>query len=182
MIGEGAERVGIECAIPLYVWRTHSFQSWYAALRAAGNRLDEARLKWVHSIKPNANSFVFYWALAVKIFIANENRVKSNEIVIARTHIASSVLYHRGDSIESSKIVLVKEFRSAVNNSKGYVYELPGGSVATAAQVDSLSLAIEELAEETGFHVDASERFVRVRRIVFILFPANNMFFFVQSD
>ena len=45
MIGVGAERRGGERGVPLHVWRTATFQAWYAAARAAGHRLDGARLE-----------------------------------------------------------------------------------------------------------------------------------------
>ncbi|MBI2637598.1 MAG: nucleoside 2-deoxyribosyltransferase domain-containing protein, partial [Candidatus Sungbacteria bacterium] len=44
IIGNGAERAGGECEIPLYIWKTDSFQSWYKNLIGCGNRIDGAKI------------------------------------------------------------------------------------------------------------------------------------------
>ncbi|GAA2490276.1 nucleoside 2-deoxyribosyltransferase domain-containing protein [Streptomyces gobitricini] len=45
-VGHGSRRTGHERAVPLTVWRTQPFQRWYAARRAEGCRLLDARVEW----------------------------------------------------------------------------------------------------------------------------------------
>jgi 8-oxo-dGTP pyrophosphatase MutT (NUDIX family) len=157
MLGEGAERSKGECYVPLFIWNTDSFQSWYSSLKNAGNRLDHAELLW--SFRPGNKKFVFLWVLKVDVFIESENRNKTNEFVLARTDISSVCLWHNtGESVFDKEIVLVKEFRSPANTEDGFVRELPGGSSFTQEE-DPKEVAADEVHEETGFHLK-SERLV----------------------
>ncbi|MEU6314476.1 nucleoside 2-deoxyribosyltransferase domain-containing protein [Streptomyces sp. NPDC047014] len=45
-VGPGAARSGGERAVPLTVWRTEPFRTWYAACRQAGDQLLDARVDW----------------------------------------------------------------------------------------------------------------------------------------
>jgi len=67
MLGDGAERSGGERYVPLFIWNTDSFQSWYAAQTGAGNRLEEAKL--LFNFRPRFKSFVFLWVLHVKVYV-----------------------------------------------------------------------------------------------------------------
>ncbi len=154
-LGAGALREGGECQVPLYIWQTPSFQQWYKNLRQAGNRLDGARVEWTFRVGKN-RSLVFFWALHVDIYVASEDRHKTNEVVIARPDIATVVAYRRGDTLSDTDIVLIKEFRSPVSNSRGFVYEVPGGSSFKPGD-NPRQLAANECSEETGL-VIATER------------------------
>jgi 8-oxo-dGTP pyrophosphatase MutT (NUDIX family) len=91
-LGEGAERRGGECQVPIHIWHTSSFQGWLGAQKAAGNRLDGARVEWAHRV---ANGrFLFGWALKVNVFVASENRNKTNEFVLSRTDISTICAYY----------------------------------------------------------------------------------------
>lgn len=157
-LGAGALRTGGECQVPLHIWQTASFQQWYANLRAVGNRLDGARVEWTFRVGKN-RSIVFFWALHVDVYIASENRHKTNEVVIARPDIAAVLAYRRGETLADTEVVLIKEFRSPVFNNQGFVYEIPGGSSFTPGG-NMRQLAADECREETGLHIDAS----RMRR------------------
>lgn len=150
MIGDGAERTEGERYVPLFIWNTDSFQSWYKSQKDAGNRLDHAELLW--SFRPGNKSFVYTWVLKVDIFVASENRNKSNEFVLARTDISSVLLWNKKDPIEDSEVILVKEFRSPANTKDGFIRELPGGSSAKKEE-DPQEVAADEVHEETGFHI-----------------------------
>lgn len=152
-LGDGALRNDGEVYVPLFIWKTPQFQSWYKNLKIAGNRLDEARLLNHFTIQ---NKFTFCYMLWVKVWIEKEQRHKENEFVLSRTDISSVVAYYKKDN--DIKVVIVKEFRSPVNNESGYVYELPGGS-ASKAGVDPRVNALQELHEETGLQIDNPERF-----------------------
>jgi 8-oxo-dGTP pyrophosphatase MutT (NUDIX family) len=152
-IGEGAHRSGSERAVPLLVWRTDSFQRWFAAQRAAGNTMLGARPVWTFSPGP-ASSPPFYWALHVRMHVLAENRVKSNEVVISRPDISAMVLYRRADTLDEATVVLVREFRSPARTPDGFVHELPSGSGAGPAS--ALGQAVDEVREETGLTVDAA--------------------------
>ncbi|WP_246430656.1 hypothetical protein [Streptomyces rectiverticillatus] len=45
-VGAGSRRTGGEWAVPLTVWRSAPFPTWYADRRAAGDRLLDARVEW----------------------------------------------------------------------------------------------------------------------------------------
>ena len=72
--------------VPLQVFRTASFQSWYRNLKKGkGNRLDDSKLEMEISLKDkNGDLFVFFWALKVNIWLEKEQRFKNNEVVFCR--------------------------------------------------------------------------------------------------
>lgn len=45
-VGPGSARSGGERSVPLTVWRTGQFRTWYAGRREAGDRLLDARVEW----------------------------------------------------------------------------------------------------------------------------------------
>lgn len=153
-LGAGALRSGGERNVPLYIWQTPSFRQWYKNLRQAGNRLDGARVEWTFRVGPKKN-FVFFWALHVDVYIASEDRHKVNEVVIARPDIAAVVAYRHGETLSQTDVVLIKEFRSPASNSRGFVYEVPGGSTFKPGG-NPRQLAADECSEETGLNIDAA--------------------------
>ena len=152
-IGAGAPRRGGEREVPLHVWRTPAFQGWYAALRAAGNRLDGARLEWLCRSGPGRR-WLFMWALRANVHITAEGRNKRSEVVIGRPDAAAVCMYRCAHEPLATQVVLVREFRSAVRNSAGMVLELPSGSSFDEALAPA-EVAVEEVAEETGLRLDA---------------------------
>ncbi|GAA2158505.1 MULTISPECIES: nucleoside 2-deoxyribosyltransferase domain-containing protein [Glycomyces] len=151
MIGGGARRTGGERSVPLHVWRTESFQSWHVAQRDAGNRLEDARVEWTFRVGPERGC-IFYWALHVQMWVAAEERVKSNEVVISRPDTSQVVLYRRGATLEDTTVVLVREFRSPAATKDGFVHELPGGSGTSGTPA---AQAVAEVREETGLAIAA---------------------------
>lgn len=156
-IGHGARRAGGQRHVPLLLWRTASFQRWYAAQAAAGNSLLSARVVWTFRVGPRRRS-VFYWAAHVQVHVAAENRVKANEVVISRPDLSVLALYRPGTTADDSTVVLVREFRSAASGPDGFVHELPGGSGPPdpGADADPAADAAREAAEETGLSIEAS--------------------------
>ncbi len=152
-IGAGAARAGGERHVPLPVWRTASFQAWYAALLAAGNRLDGARVEWVCRGGPGRR-WLFLWALRADVHVTAEGRNKTNEVVLGRPDVAAVVMLRRRPDPPGSEVVLVREFRSAVRNHAGRVLELPSGS-SFEESTPPLQTAAEEVSEETGLRIDA---------------------------
>jgi hypothetical protein len=153
VIGSGARRRDGERGVPLPVWRSDSFQSWYAAQRAAGNTMLRARLVWAFHVGPG-RGFLFYWALHVSMFVAAEDRVKSNEVVISRPDISVLALYKRGATIGDTIVVLIREYRSPASTADAFVHELPGGSGPEGAE--AVEQAVIEAEEETGLAIDVS--------------------------
>jgi len=155
MVGDGVERTAGEREVPLYVWKTPSFQSWYNAQTGVGNRLDHARL--LYNFRPQNKSFVFMWVLKVDVYVAAEQRNKINEFVLSRTDISSVLMYYLGSdphrSLLDYEIVVVNEFRSPASTSTGFITELPGGSSPKVGE-DPRDIAAEEVLEETGFKID----------------------------
>lgn len=156
-IGPGAWRKGGECEVPLFIWRTESFQSWYQNLLAVGNRLDGAELLWIHRVGPH-KSLLALWGLRVKVYFSSENRHKSHEFLISRRDISATMLWRRRENLLDSEVVLIRECRPAARTADGYIHELPGGSTYKEG-VSPHELAGEETWEETGLSFEPS-RFV----------------------
>ncbi|UJR10967.1 hypothetical protein I4U23_015152 [Adineta vaga] len=157
LLGDGAHRKHGEVYVPLFIWKTHQFQSWYSNLKLAGNRLEKAKV--LHHVELKPSKHVFSYILWVKIWIEEENRYKENEFVFARRDISTVVAYYRADDDNDIKIAIVKEFRSPVNNPDGFVYELPGGSAALPTEIDPQVNAQHELEEEVGLVINDLSRF-----------------------
>lgn len=153
MVGEGAERVLGERYVPLFIWETHSFQSWYQSQNEAGNRLEDARL--LYNFRPRYKDFVFLWILKVNVYVASEDRFKQNEFVVARPDISSVMLWHEKEDILDSEVVIIKEFRSPAATKDGFIRELPSGSTP-GDDTDPIETAAEEVHEETGFFLEPS--------------------------
>lgn len=148
-LGKGAKRVAGETCVPLHVWETESFQAWYKSLRAAGNRLERARVLWTYQAGPQ-KSFLFAWVLKVEVWVEREQRRKINEFVLSRSDVASVMLWHERPNPFDSEIILVREFRSPARTPDGFVHELPGGS-SFGGRTSPNELAWHEAQEETGF-------------------------------
>lgn len=151
-LGSGSLRFDGEVYVPLFVWQSPQFKSWYLNLKLAGNTLLKASVKSHITIR---NKFLFSYTMLVKIFVKNENRIKENEFIFSRNDTVSVGLIYKQYGQEP-KVILVKEFRSPVNNEEGYVYELPGGS--SKETIDFLTVAQEETFEEVGIKLE-KERF-----------------------
>lgn len=148
-IGDGALRKNGERSVPLWIWNTDSFQSWYVAHQVQGNRLDDFRVREYLRRGPHPDQ-VFGWLAWVDIWIASENRNKSNESVMARTDTAMVVPFLT--DTEDMDVLMTNEFRSAVSNDVGKVVEPPAGS--SDFSTDPLIVGVEEMREETGFDID----------------------------
>jgi 8-oxo-dGTP pyrophosphatase MutT (NUDIX family) len=152
-VGTGAERAGGEREAPLHIWNTKQFQLWYLAQKKAGNRLDGADVLWTFRVGPERET-VFSFAMQVQVYITAEERSKTNEFIISRSDVSSIVAYAKKDSVLDSEVVIVREFRSPASVGDCFIREVPGGSSGNEED-DSLVTAAHELAEETGFSVDA---------------------------
>jgi hypothetical protein len=134
-----ARRRAAERDVPLHLWHRPEFQSWYASERAAGNELRAARPGW--SSRP-----VFVWSLAVEVWVAAEDRVKSNEALVLRPDTVAVVLYRPAAALADTEVVLVREYRAPARTPDGCVRELPGGSGPGTPREQALA----EVYEETG--------------------------------
>lgn len=157
-IGDGALRQGGETQIPLHIWKRPEFQEWYTAQKAAGNRLDGARVSWTFRVPPVAPFIdkgppkgIFAYGIHANIHIGSEKRNKTNEAVIFRPNTSAVILWEPEEQV----VVLVKEFRTAARNRDCMVYELPGGS-SPKPNEDPLIVAAHEVEEETGLKIGPS--------------------------
>lgn len=152
-LGKGSIRIDGEVNVPLFIWNTEQFQSWYSSVKLNGNKLIDAKL--LHHAK-FSNGYLFSFILWVNIWIEKEQRFKPNEFVFSRKDISVILPYYKENN--ETYFVAVKEFRSPVRNNSGLVYELPGGS-SLKPGVDHIINAQHELSEEIGLHVDDVSRF-----------------------
>lgn len=156
-LGTGSLRNAGEAHVPLFIWNTEQFQSWYDSLKQAGNKLIDAKLLH-HSHMDKAKQHIFSFILWVNVWVEEEKRFKSNEFIFSRKDISTVVAYFKGQ--EGNFITFVKEFRSPVNNNTGFVFELPSGS--SAKNIDAKTNAQHELFEETGLLIQNINRFEHV--------------------
>ena len=163
VVGPGAVREGVEASIPLRVWATPAYKAWAAKIQSASLVLRKFRVVWSY---PTEIGAPFVWAAKVCLYSPEEDREKSNEIVIGRPDVSSVVMLTppSGDG-GHRRVVVVRELRSA----GGMVTELPGGSTGvvvgggrflTASASGTTTggpsgTAVEEVAEEVGIAVDA---------------------------
>lgn len=152
---ESGEREDGEVTVPLLVWNTKMFQSWYESLKENGNRLDGAEVLW--NFKAPKNKNIFSYLLKADIYVEEEDRNKDNEFIFSRTDVSTILGYRKGKNLGDTEIVLVKEFRTPVCNSEGYVFELVGGSSFDESE-DKFKVALKEFEEETGLEIDDSSR------------------------
>ena len=158
MVAQGALRTAAERKVPLMIWRTPSWSGWYNNLVLAGNRLDGAKIEWSFRVGPT-KAFVLFWSVHADIYVAAEDRNKSNEVVVSRPDIACVLAYLPGKEMLDTEIILIKEFRSPCCNAEMFVHELPGGS-SFKPKSDFYQTAADELYEETGIKV-AKDRLSR---------------------
>ncbi len=156
----GQLRRGGERTVPLLLWRSPGFAAWYQALRKAGHRLEDAQLEWSYRSRA-AGRPPLLWALRPRVFVVGERRHKSGEVVIGRTDVSASVLFYpaANGSVFDAKVILVREYRSAVRNRLGFGLMLPGGSAAMASErvSDPRVTAQREVAEETGLQIEPAQ-------------------------
>lgn len=149
-------RTGGELTVPLHIWNTPNFQSWIRFQKDNGNRLEDSRVKFALW----AGGSLFFWCLSVNVWIGAEKRNKTNEVLFSRPNISTVVLHgpvYVG-ALGATEIVLVKEFRSPVNNPIALVLEAPSGS-SHNPQDTPLDIAVSEVKEETGREISPA-RFV----------------------
>jgi len=152
----GALRRRGERMVPLFLWRSPSFQSWLRALVQAGHRLDGIELEWTHRSRGIGRP-PFLWAMRPAVQVRGERRQLTGEVVIGRADVSATVLYYRGQaaSLLSTLVVVVREFRAAVRNRSGFAWMLPSGSAARAGEHvhDARTTAAQEVLEETGLRI-----------------------------
>jgi hypothetical protein len=122
-LGSGTFRRGAETEVPLLIWRTSTFGAWLQATLRAGNQLRGAQVRYMRPQPKTGRPFL--WVLAVQVWVAAENRIKSNEVLVSRPDLACVVAYLPAASLADYQIVLVREFRAP--SLTGSVLELPGG-------------------------------------------------------
>jgi len=156
----GAVRRAGERTVPLSLWRSPSFQSWYRALSRAGHFLEEVDVEWTHRSRGMGRP-PFLWAMRPRVRVRGERRQLSGEVVIGRADVSVAVLYHRqaGSEPLDTQVVLVREFRAAVRNRGGFAWMLPGGSAAQAGErrSDPRHTAVQEVFEETGLRLPSEQ-------------------------
>ena len=165
MLGKGSLREDGERNVPLFIWKTKSFQSWYKAQKNAGNRLDGAKLLWNFRVGKNKEN-VFSWVLHVDVFIKDEGRNKINEFVFSRPDIACVVVACPNTTdISKTKVIIIREFRSPAANEDCFVREIPGGSSKDTTK-EMAKVIAAELKEEAGIELDPKDfQYIQSRQI-----------------
>lgn len=152
MTNFGADRSKGERNVPLHIWWTPQFQSWYKSQTDVGNYLNSSKVLFTYNHRWSKGVFLF--VLRANVYVAHEDRIKEHDFVLSRTDVSSVMLWKPASPVEESEIVFVREYRPAISNHLGFVVELASGSSSDPGEIDPLTLAIEEVREETGFHVE----------------------------
>lgn len=188
-------RKGTETDVPLYIWNTKEFQDWYNNQKNLGNELRNAKVNYVFTM-PKMQK-VFLWILQVNVYIKDEDRIKSNEFILSRTNICSAVLFYKPEvplhlsnddyihaienNILDTEIVIVKEFRSPVNNRTSYIYEIPGGS--SMKEEDNIDVIYDELLEECNLDIDKKRiKFHKARQLMGTLSIHKSYCYYVELN
>ena len=128
-----------------------SFKPWndyVTDIERAGNRLQQVKLEWHLNVGPKADITLFALA-SVAIWVSDEQRSKSNEVVFLRPDMQAVLAYKPNANIPDTEILMVREFRAA--NRHGYVLELPMGSSFKA--LAPVEIALAELREESSLNL-----------------------------
>lgn len=160
-LGDGSIRKEGEVEVPLFIWKSSNFKSWYKNLKLNNNKLLSFLLKDVIMVGKNKD-ILFYFNAHVNVWVEKEKRYKANESIFARTNISSILSYYIDPITLEKTVVLVKEFRSPVSNSEGFVFELPGGS--SFEDVSYQENAQTEYFEEVGLTIEDITRFKLVSK------------------
>jgi len=102
----GAFRRGGEALIPLHIWKTKQFQSWYTSHKNVGNSIIDAEVLNTFWIEEDVFSFMLW----VNLWIAREQRSIDNEFVFSRTDTCSVVAFYdsgeEGEGLDELEVVL----------------------------------------------------------------------------
>lgn len=153
-VGDGAPRSGVAATIPAFIWTRSEFAAWYDSQTRSGNEVRKVEVPWAFWVGPKRDR-LFLYVTHVTVYVEEEAREKSNEMILFRPDISTVLLYRTAKPLLDTKIVLVKEFRSPVRNSESFVFELPGGS-SPEAGVDPNQTASDEVREELGIIIEPS--------------------------
>lgn len=174
-LGTGAPRTGGERDVPLHLWAKPEFQSWLKTQKSVGNRLDGAQVVWTFRVGERKER-VFLWALHVDVWVAAEDRHKTNEVAIFRPDVSTIVAYCLPPNPKQpidldTEVVLIREFRSPGNNGTAMVHEVPGGSSLKPGRPPEAT-ASDEFQEETGLSLSANRfDFIGARQVAATLSP-----------
>ena len=159
-VGEGIRRTRTECKIPAHIFASSQFQNWYQPMKTVGNSLTDFQMEYEFFMPKAKQLFLAIWKPSIYINESSEgfreNRIKSNEFVIARTDMSYICAFCKNtENIMDSEIVVCEEFRSPVVNQHEMIFELPGGS-SVKDNEERLQVASNELKEETGLTIPAN--------------------------
>jgi ADP-ribose pyrophosphatase YjhB (NUDIX family) len=180
IIGDGSYRSYDDRYVPLNVWKHKTFQNWKQQLITNELNCSVNELKTEYVFIPKMGNKVFFYLMKADIKIGKENRNKDNEFIIGRPDLCTLVVHTKTENYKNMKFLLVKEFRSPVRNTSGYVYEFPSGSVCD--NKNDVSQALEELVEETGvkLSIDSNIKFIRDRQCLSTFSTHNNIVYSIE--
>lgn len=157
----GEMRTGGEREVPLHLWKKPEFQHWLSAQKGVGNRLDGAELVWAFRVGKDKQNTIL-WSIKVNVWVAAEDRAKTNEVVVFRPDVSAVVAYCRpplsteNDWLLDTEVLFVREFRSPAAAEDAMVHEVPSGS--SPGEGAGASVAQAELVEETGLEIADQSR------------------------
>jgi hypothetical protein len=144
--GTPVERTGAARDVPACIWRAPTFQNWWSARHAAGQRVDAVGVTRLSGgMEPGATPF--FWAIRPTVWVPEEGRHKSNEVAFGRPDVACVVpVLTDGPMWE---LAAIEEVRIPGQTANGRVLEWPGGSDPFGS-TDMVVVALSELEEELG--------------------------------
>mmetsp|Transcript_7764 Transcript_7764/g.10130 ORF Transcript_7764/g.10130 Transcript_7764/m.10130 type:complete len:412 (+) Transcript_7764:208-1443(+) len=117
--------------VPLHIWNHPSFQFWFKRMTSVGNRLDGATYQWAN-FQADGPSDIKQWVMQVNVWVKDEDRNKSNEIVLACNNAIEVFVYHipedtAGLNPLDCEVLLVDAFRPSAMTKNCRVLQLLGG-------------------------------------------------------
>lgn len=156
-LGDGVYREGIECLIPMHIFKSKQFQDWYQSHKKNGNKLTDFHSEY-EFVMPKMKK-LFLTIFKPDVWIKGENRIKDNEFVVARSNMSYICAYHKNTNGQA-EVLLCDEFRTPAVNEESRIYELIGGSSFNPSD-DELEVACHEFEEETGVAI-SKDRFKKI--------------------
>lgn len=152
-LGEGSYRENGEVYVPLLVWKSNHFQSWYRQLKENGNKLHHAKL--LNHFKNN-NKKLISFSLFVSVWLEKEQNLINDCVVFSVPDSISIVPFFKKDN--HIFIVMVKKFNINTRNESGFVYELPNGNSYDNTSKPNEN-ARNDLKQQTDIFIEDTNRF-----------------------
>jgi hypothetical protein len=137
--------------VPQIIWENKEFKEWHKNQKIHGNDIVKFEIDTIIN-NDKSSRYAPLWVAKPWMNVGSHSIKKIDEDLHSRPSVCSILLYSIDtEDIYNSRFFLVSEFRCNMNNSSGYICEIPGGSIEEEG--NNVENAIRELKEETGIDI-----------------------------